>query len=97
MANKDEVVETLNKLDCVGTCQSCGNTTWMIYDQGRTTKTPSATQMILMEHSNSMTIPPAGIPLYTLVCHKCGFVRLHAVGIIDKLIAVEKESGNNER
>lgn len=63
------------------TCPFCGNTNWFVLDYGG--------------HSTALKFleTPHSLPVYTLSCVKCGYIRQHLRQIVDGEVGDESEYG----
>ena len=74
---REEILEFFEEKHASGSCQSCGQNTWSVV--GFEDKLPS---IIMVRSDGAMEIPPQSIPAAVLVCTNCGYMRMHALGVI---------------
>lgn len=54
-------------------CPCCANTNWMILSEGKTLH-----GLLLQQIDGPAFVPPPMVPLVSVVCNGCGYVRSHA-------------------
>lgn len=59
-------------------CISCGANNWTIPDDDSATL-----RLPILERGNVISMPGPAIPSYIMICGNCGFIRMHAVAIVD--------------
>jgi len=83
--NQARFTEALNSKKASASCISCGSNNWALMPQAA----------ILSQWVNVMPAP--GIPVCAAICNNCGFLRLHALGVLGLLpqeaTSSEKDNG----
>lgn len=84
---KQRIIQKLNaKLGLSGAkCPMCGNTHFIIADGYFNT--------FIQDDLNSINMGGPSIPSISIICDKCGFMSLHALGVLGLL----PESNNNTK
>lgn len=89
---KQKIIQKLNeKLGSSGAkCPMCGNARFIIADGYFNT--------FVQDNLNGINLGGESIPSISIICNKCGFMSLHALGVLGLLPRQnndEKEGGNN--
>ena len=65
--------EALNSKKASAACVSCGSNNWALLPQAA----------LIPQWIN--VLPAPGIPVSAAICNNCGFIRLHALGVLGLL------------
>ena len=74
MPDYDRLRKALDAHGAHGRCPSCGNNNWATIDEGA---------MVQSLGEEDSLIIGRGIPCLVVICNVCGFVRLHAIPILE--------------
>jgi len=88
----DEFKTFLDKVSGDSICPACGNENWLIIGSSGPDGITSQVRLQIQEKDGYVIIPASAI-----YCVKCGFIRMHATGLVlDGLKDVDGESPTNE-
>ncbi|MDO5534107.1 MAG: hypothetical protein Q4F65_05600 [Propionibacteriaceae bacterium] len=77
-----EILTALEDRGVRGDCPRCGNAQWSL--QGHLTTLP------LFHPSGTIVLPAPAVPACMVLCVRCGYVSLHALGVLGLMHLAER-------